>query len=383
MKSITIHVYPVLKNSVQKRHLTPVVAGRYSASGEIQGLKDTSHIKPYFRAEGNTPITFLEDSARPGKYKTGLEEIIPNPFYKLDPTEIKIDYNLSSAWDENNLLARLVEKKEIDKQTYYEILDGQEPRTYHNNLSNSMVNIAMGLQDLKKGLNDKSYIGKEVYQLYTHGSNVFSTDTQRGRMAIQCIKNHPSIAPDKNSINESIHDWFIGREDEAAYDKAKMNEIVNDAIFELESLRRKYPAFTLYQFAVQLEDYRTKSALVKGDVNDTTVMDRLNAYIKTETKWQEENINRFKAKIAEFNELPELFQIKYLTSQGIHSGSLVQRDGKFIWVSQVNNDKTWAEFKNRETFEQKMLAESKLSLDETNYFVQFEKELNSKGIKTK
>lgn len=383
MKSLIIHVYPVLKKSVQKRHLTPVVAGQYNSSGEIVGLTDTQHIKPYFRAEGNTPITFLEDSQRPGKFKTGLEEIIPNPLFGLDPTQIKIDYNLSNKWDENTFLERIVKQKDIDRQTYYEILDGQEPRTYHNNIANSMVNIAMGLQDLKKGLNDKSYIGKEVYQLYTHGSNVFTTDTQRGRLAIQCIKNHPSISPDKNSINEAIHDWYIGREDEASHDKAKMNEIVNDAIFELEMLRRKYPAFTLYQFAVQLEDYRTKTPLVKGDVNDTTVMDRLNAYIKNESKWQEENINRFKSKIAEFNEFPDLFQVKYLTSQGIHSGVLVQRDGKFLWVSQINNDRTWAEFKNRETFEQKMLAESKLSLDETNYYVQFEKELNSKGIKTK
>lgn len=383
MKSLTIHVYPVLKKSVQKRHMTPVVAGQYSSTGEIQGITETQHIKPYFRAEGNTPITFLEDSQRPGKYKTGLEELIPNALFNLDTTDVKVKYNLSNRWDENNLLERIVKQKEIDRQTYYEILDGQEPRTYHNNISNSMVNIAMGLQDLKKGLNEKSYIGKEVFQLYTQGSNVFNTETQRGRMAIQCIKNHPSIAPDKNSISENIHDWYIGREDEASHDKAKMNEIVNDAIFELESLRRKYTPFDLYRIAVQLEDYRTKTTLVKGEVNDTTVLDRLNAYIKTETKWQEENINRFKAKVAEFNKLPDLFQVKFMTAQGIHSGVLVQRDGQFLWVSQVNGDKTWATFKNRETFEQKMLQESKLSLDDTNYYMQFEKELNQKGLKTR
>lgn len=373
MKNLTVIVYPVEKESVQKRHMTPVVSG---AKGK---LEETGNLKRYFREAGHTPIKFMIDR-NTGKYKTGLEEVVTNPLYNLDYQEQKAKYKLSQEWDKNNLLEKVLAKEKIDKQTLYEILDGQDPDTYHNRPMNDMLSFVTGTQEKRQ---PSSYIEKSEFTLYTQGSNVFTTETSRGRLAIQCVKNQSCVALDKLSINNSVHDWYIGRENEAEHDRAKMESIINDAIFELVSLTKKYPPFDLYRLAIQLEDKQSHLSIAKGELNNDIVVDKINQFIKSKSRVQEENIESFKDKVKEFYEQPELFQIKYMVQQGINSRVLGRKDGQFLWHSQVNGNKAWHAWKNQELFTDAMLQESKNSLEKGNYFVEFEEELKSKGIKTR
>lgn len=376
MKNLTIIVYPVQKTSVQKRHLEPAL-GVKNEGGHYEIVE--RGIKPYFRAEGYTPIKFMIDR-NTGKYKTGLEEIVTNDLYNLEYDDVKAKYSLGPEWDKNGLLEGILKREKIDLQTLYEIFDGQNPGTYNNEVPNSMIAFVTGAQRTQREAN---FISKEQYTLYTKGSNTFTTETSRGRLAIQCIKNQPSIALSKAEINESTHDWYIGVANEAEYDKARMNELVNDAIFEYETLKRKYSPFDVYRVAVQLYDYQTKLRIIQGDVNETVIQDRINAHIKTPTKYQEENINLFLDKVKLFYDDADRFNMNYLVQQGLNTKILKEANGEFLWVSQVNGNPAWYKFKNREIFVSKMLDEAKTSLEKGNYFVEFEEELMQKGIKTK
>lgn len=372
---LTLIVRPVEKESVQGRHEQPVLTA-LKEDGQYK-VKDTGHKKRFFRAEGHTPLKFLIDS-KTGKYKTGLDEIVANPFFKNDPVDVKRTYNLPSKWDDNNLLQSLLEKEHITKQHLYEIYDSLAPGEYHNEPQNNMLNFIIGAQ---REVKPKSLIEQFEYMLYSHGSNTPSTETSRGRLAIQAIKNNPSIAPDKDSINESKHDWYIAKENEAENDRAKMDELVNDAIFELQTIKKTYSPFDLYRLAVILKDNQTKLPLVKGDVNEGVVLDRLNSFIKDKTKVQEKNISQFMLAVKMFHEQPELFQVKYMVQQGENSGVLYSRDGTFFWRTQSNNP-TWHKWKNAETFLAKMVEEETMPV-ENNYFIEFEKDLKEAGIRTR
>lgn len=375
MNHLTLLVKPVEKESVQNRHEQPVLTA-VKEDGNYK-IKATPHKKRYFRAEGHTSIKFLIDR-KTGKYKTGLEEVISNPLHKMDSLDVKRQYNLPDSWSKDNLLDMLVSKDTITRQAWYEILDGMDPGSYHNEPQNNMLNFIIGAQ---REVKPKSLIEQFEYTLYNHGSNSPSTETSRGRLAIQALRNQPTVALSKDEINPQVHDWYIAHENEAENERYKMDELVNDAIAELQSLKKSFTPFDLYRIGVVMMDHSTRTPVIKGEVNDNVVRDRLSLAIKTVSKAQEKNIGEF-LKVAEmFRNQPELFQLRYMARQGENSGLLYNRDGAFYWRSQANNP-AWHKWKNAESFISKMMLEAG-EPEKDNMFHEFEAELKNAGIRTR
>ncbi len=54
-----------------------------------------------------------------GRYVTGLDELVPNPIYQMDPENVFSTYNLSPKWLE--IIDKVVKQSQISRQTYFEI----------------------------------------------------------------------------------------------------------------------------------------------------------------------------------------------------------------------------------------------------------------------
>lgn len=369
MKRVT--VIPIQKESVQGRDKPSL---KQFTPG--QGFVSTGETVKYPKRDGITPMVFLKGAD--GKYKTGLEELIRNPFKGVDPEEVISQYGLGhvSGWRE--LLENKKDSDKIDLQTYYEILDGVEPGTYHNRPSYDMVAHTQNPM-LKPG--PKTQIEMFRADVNNTQSTVFTDQDRLGRMAIQIVKNQPNlIALDRLSKNNSIHDWYLGEETDSATEKARKNKLIDNAIFELIGFKKAVTPFEVYKLAVQLKEV-SGSPLIKGEVSGEILDNRLSDYIKKEDRGQEFRIEAFLDLLEIHKKQHDLFDIGYMIQQGINERLLTNRDGNFYWLSKVNNQSIY-KWSNQQAFQMRLLSELSLPLDENNLYKMFKAELEEHGIKT-
>jgi hypothetical protein len=227
--SLKIIVKPVPRQSVQNRHMIPVTVWDPIKKQKV----DLGQASGKTKASGSVDIYGFDQDIQKGAYKTGLEELVTNPYKDMEWLEVKMQNSLNDKWDA--ILPTLVKQEKISKQIYYEILDAVDPNYYNSRITQSMM--APGtIFDPKV---PKSFIEKFNITLYD-GANVFTSDTSRGRFAIQLIKNKKNIAKDRDSYNVNYHTFYIAEENEEELDRVKNDEIENMAIAALINIQTKY-----------------------------------------------------------------------------------------------------------------------------------------------
>jgi hypothetical protein len=366
-----ILVKPVERESVQRRHLTPVqffdkFSGKMVDTGKVSGktkAKNAGETVRFYEAPGT------------GKYRTGLEELVTNELKELKPEFIKSKYGLSDSW--NNALKEIVKQDRISRQQLYEIKDGVEPNYYTSIKSQSFIGNFESFDPKKP----KTFIEKFEIYLYD-GANPFTEDTSRGRFAILAIKNAPQVAINKEVANHNYHNFYIAEENEEELEQVKIHDLENDAIYELETIQRKYPESKLYQLAVALKDSNNIS-LVKGEVAPQIVKAQLNNFIKNKDRNKQDNIAKF-LKLAElFTSSPLHFEIEYLTAQAknvqlIYNGG----DGIMYWKGKETNPTVY-KWRNEDAFKSFILQEAeKYNPKEKslNYYSDLKIDLGLRGI---
>lgn len=261
------------------------------------------------------------------RLETGLDVMIPNPFFKLTPQDVMEANNLSHHWREH--LEKIVESPEIKKQTYYEILDDVQPDFYTSEIAGETI--FSGTRNFKD-LKEPTFLQKFKIILYD-GPNRFTDDTPRGRLAIECIKINGKIANSKKEINSAFHLFYISEENEAEMEKARKQDIIIDASWELAELRNKSTEFKNYQVAILLTNYQGRPIL-KGTSSSDKTKRTLSEYI-SESSSQMDNINKF-MKIVDLLKTKEgrkRFEIMYLIQQAVNTDVITIRDGYYVWNS--------------------------------------------------
>lgn len=334
--NIQLIVKPVPRISVQGRHLH-----QYRVkSGNTELVADTRKTK----VANATETLVLHRDSTGTKYKTGLEELIPNPFSENE-TEVMSKYNLSSKWMDNNRLGKILSSDKISMQTYLEILAGVEPDTYSPVISKGNYIGAFAKEEAE--LTELQRLRIVLYD----SANIFSTSSPRGRLIIQVLKNHPAVASSKDSINPNAHRWYIAEEYEDAVESKRTNDLINEAIYELYNITKKEPFDILYQFSTILTDNSGKS-IVKGKSQALVLEDKLNKYIKEKSKTQSANIKKFLDAVKLFKTNRELFFVETLVQAGFTYNVLSLANGFVYWDSMKSNPEyyKWNSIRNFKEF---------------------------------
>lgn len=334
--TIQLIVKPVPRISVQGRHLHQY----RMKSGNSELMADTKKTK----VANATETLVLHRDSTGTKYKTGLEELLPNPFGDNE-NEVISKYNLSSKWLENNRLEKILKSDKVSTQTYLEILAGVDPDTYTPIIPKKNYVGAFAKED-----SELSELQRLKIVLYD-SANIFSTSTPRGRLIIQVLKNHPAVATSKDSINPNAHRWYIAEEYEDAVESKRINDLINEAIAELYMITKKEPFETLYQFATILTDNTGKS-VIKGKTQTLVMEDKLNKYIKEKSKTQSANIQKFLAAVKLFKTNRELFYVETLVQAGLTYNVLSLANGFVYWDSMKSNPEyyKWNSIRNFKEF---------------------------------
>ena len=309
---------------------------------------------------------------------TGLDELIDNPFKGLSESEVKSTYNVHSSWD----LSTIVNQDKISKQQCFEIKDGQEPNFYTAEYANGTVFSGMSASQQWKQPN---YLEKFSITLYDK-PNRFTDETPRGRLAIELIKRHNKIAASKEDINPSSHFYYISEANEAEKEKVKKREIIDNAIFHKEKLFREHDVFTQYKTAILLID-KDGHPILKGDMNEIGVKNKINDFITTNSTSQMANISKFESiyELLTSREGIIKFNIKYLIQQAENSHVISKRDGLFIWHSKVGSGESVSKFTSYDRLVSFMTKEystyDEKDEETTNWYGELLKEVRSKDIR--
>ena len=180
----------------------------------------------------NETLKFDPDRLQ-GKFQTGLEAFISNPFKDIEVLELRGKYGLSEEWSDA-ILTKVVEADQISKQQYFEILDGVVPGYYTSRMAHSLRNGPLPIRTDFSAKDETFIEGFEII-LY-EGSNIFTDQTSRGRMAIQMVLNSKKVAPSLRDVNKDTHHWYIAEELEEEKTRTQIDDLENDAILALTDL---------------------------------------------------------------------------------------------------------------------------------------------------
>lgn len=368
-----IVVKPVPRESVQRRHLTPVKVFDPIKKQYV----DTGHVSGKNKARDSVETLPFTPDREKRRFKTGLEEMIDNPWKAMDWMELKASKALPDQW--SALLPKLVDMEKISKQQFFEILDGVTPDFYTPVMAADMLrgNSLFGGNDTKR---EKTFIERFEITLYD-GANVFHSDTSRGRFAIQLLKHCSLVAPNRDNANSNYHTWYIAEENEEELDRVKTDDLENQAIFELATIQNKYPEYKLYQLAGQLTTHE-RSVLIKGDVSHMLVKDQLNRYIKNKSPYKAENIDKFMTAVGNFKDNPLKFEVDYLVAQAHATLVLYSESGSLYWRGKADNPQIF-KWKNEDAFKAFIFDEAQ-KYDPTSgnpsYYADLIEELRLRGV---
>lgn len=313
------------------------------------------------------------------RLETGLDKTIKNPFYGLEPSEVSETYGLRHEW--LDILPTLVKQTEIKKQTWFEILDNTIPNYYTSEIAGGIT--IFNLTKSTRIPEQHNFLQKFSIILYDK-PNRFSDDTPRGRLAIQLIKHHNKIAHNKMSVNSALHDFYISEENEAAMEKAKKQDVINEAVFNLVKLQKEGSDFINYQVSCLLTTHDGKP-IVKGEISNSEIKRRLNEYIGDGNN-QMENIEKFDKinSLLQNKEGRETLHIMYLIQQALNTGVMDMKDGYYVWHSKSGTPNMYKHI-NYDKLLSLLFAEQKKWNPEdpsvTNWYGDLYNEVRLKGIR--
>ena len=200
---------------------------------------------------------------------------------------------------------------------------------------------------------------------------------------MQLIKNHNRIAESIDDINPVSHRFFISEENEAQERKIKRREVITEAAYNYETLKRKFVAYDRYKAAIILKD-NIGNNILKGKATDDKVKEVLLEYISSSNRHQLANSERLTSLVERMAVAEESYKIdiEYLIQQALNGNVITARDGRYTWHSQIQ-DPNVGEFTSSLTFKNFMLSEyenySEKSESQNWYKVLFD-EVKSKNI---
>jgi hypothetical protein len=315
-----------------------------------------------------------------GRYVTGLDELVPNPIYQMDPENVFSTYNLSPKWLE--IIDKVVKQSQISRQTYFEILDNVDPDYYTSLAKNGTMLNFQPSQLLSKD-REPSFIERFSVEFFDR-PNRFVDDTPRQRMAIQLCKVHNKIAKSKNESNPVEHWFYISEENEAEMEKMRKQDIIDLSIAEKVKLFTESSEFMAYKVGSLLTT-RQDHPIVKGNTTKDGVKQAINNYLNDRT-YQMENIDKFNG-ITELLKSPEgrlKFEVKYLVQQGLNTRVLDNRDGYLIWNSRSaeKNIYKWTDYEKFISFlvSEMLVFDPQVENPVTNWYNELYKEVKAKNV---
>jgi len=317
----TVYINPVTRQSVQGRDKQ--VYSFTLSTGQVVQTRSMDKTKEF---GVGSEYQFLIDF-NSNKLNTGLDSLTINPFYEYEVEALRNELSLSSHWSTERL-GEIIAAKQLKKQTYFELLANVKEGFYTSEAGATIFTF----RDLKNAP-EPTFLQKFKIVLYD-GPNKFTTETPRGRLAIQLIKTLPNIAKNRLAVNSAYHDFYISEENEAEMEKQAKQEVVNKGIYNLYKLKQEYTDYQRYLVAVLLKSKDGKN-LVKGDVNATTITTALNNYVTYPGSNQLRNIQEFLevVELLEDAKGVETLHIKYLIQQAINTNVMSVRDGYYVWHS--------------------------------------------------
>lgn len=369
-----IYVRNVQKDSVQRRHQLPVVVGRNPnkpGSGQNTG-KTIGHNK----AEGvRDRLQFVGDRQK-GLFKTGLTEHMSNPFRGEEIVRLRGRFRLPNSW-KDELLKEIVDAETISLQNYYEILDGVDYDFYTSRMRDALLGTNTVLAPDKT---NATFIEKFAIDLIP-GTNVFTTETSRGRIAIQLLKNHPMVAPSMDVVNGSQHIWMIVQEAEEEMKKNKDYREENKASAVMSKLEESHTEFAMYQIAVVL-------GLVSGETTKAVVEAALNRYIRESGTDKSVRISKFMETTNWFFTELDRFTVQYYVAQGLNVNVLYSGGGYVFWGKYKDQSREERyQWNSKEVLVNFLLEEHKKfdpkKKNEDNGFFSLMTDLVERGVKIK
>lgn len=312
-----------------------------------------------------------------GKLYTGYEQLVVNPFHNLKVSDVLSMYGLSSDWQK--LLPEIVKQDKIKKQTLREIEHGVEPDFYTSDVKYTMTNMPSDMSEWGK----KTYLQGLKLILYPR-PNPFENSTPRQELLMDMIYQLPVIAKNKAEANPAFHDWFISQENEAEAEKAKKQEVIEEAVATLYKLKTEYSRYKNYQFAIILRNKDSKQIL-KGVVSDETVKNTLSRFISNKDNHQLDNIEQFMNLFGLFKskEGAKKFEIMYLVQQALNYNIIGQRDNQFVWYSKAGSPDVYnlgSSYEKMIGFFLKEFNAYNPKADLSNWYKELIEELNVKNV---
>lgn len=373
MQGFRMIVKPVGRESVQRRHLNPVKVW----DPERKVMIETGQVTGQTKAKGAIEVLQFVPNLSKGRYNTGLEEMIPNPFKDSTVLALKGKYLLPDTWDHQ--LDMIVNQSEISRQTWYEILDGTEPNYYTPAINKNVQSIGP-MRVTNEERQPRTFI--EMFNVtLVDGANVFLWDHSRSRIAIQLLKNHPVVALNKDAYNSTSHNWYIALEDEEELSRVEIDDLENEALFELTSIQKNAPEDRLYRLAVIL-------GLAKGEMSPLVVKDMLNRYLKNKSDDKQKRIKKFMDTVQIFKEQEARFNVLFAVTQALNVNLMQFENGYLYWKTKMDNA-TIYRWNSVDAIvgyleqEYQTYAPKKGSNKDntTNYYGELVKELESRGVK--
>lgn len=379
-------IRPVQRSSMQGRNLQRAVL-KDKQSGTILSEHTMNKVKAT-QGDGYSctdTLRFRRPDYNRNVYDAGLNDQSPNPFYeskKEDREEVAnkllADYGLCEEW--RDIVKVVVKSKTITKQQELEIrfLGSMPPGTLTQAVPNERLTSFRGIIDPKA---KRTKLMDFKLTLFDRG-NRFTTDNLRGCLAWQLANHHPKIAKNIESVNPAQHWWYIGEEFQDEKMTQDLNNKIDDVIFRLVSLKRKYPITEVLEenvlyFIGSLLVNENYKPLFKGKITSMRLNEIISDYIKTKR-----SVDTTKFFLDKFNEIvdlfennPTLFYAKYLTRTGLNTTTLQINNGKVYWLSKKDTPDVY-NFTSVSAFEKFIYEE--LQSPESTYLDSFLTELKNK-----
>lgn len=318
-----VHVVKVPKVSYQKR-------GNYTTIGP-DGVRRQANRQ--MARKVTRPFGFVSDKNNEKILITGLDNYVVNPYFDTDIEDIPISYRPKGPWENkwNDIRA----KEKITLQLLYEIMDNVDEGYYASmkntpSMSSPLAN-AKRFQEL-----EPTFL--EVFKIHLHeGTNVFKNSTQRGRLGILVLENHPRIAESKEEAdqNPDKYDFYIASAEEVLEESERKDNKYMEAIVRLSDVMDNYDSFVAYQFAVALK-------AVKGNVGTREAKKALREYIMSDKRvsgmTQMERWDQFNKVYVAFKDDINTLYALYLVRQAYILSIFRDVSGKIVWATQKTRE---------------------------------------------
>lgn len=321
------------------------------------------------------------------KVVTGLSVMIDNPIYKLDVPTIRKTYKLGGDWTDEKLKS-LSKSPTIKKQTYYEIKHNVRPEYYTDEVKGGTIFDTKGDLSHLKGNADyrPNFLQKFKYTFYDRPNRI-TDETPRGDLAMLLANIHPIVSKAKADINTALHRWYISEENEAELERVNRQDTIHKAIARLVNLKEKHTDLTKLKVATLLRTTKGDN-LVKGEVSNSTVVDRLNNFISREGSSQMANVREFD-KVMSLLESGKVgknkIDIQYMIETAIHNNIMSNIDGWYVWHSKSGIPNMYKITTDYDKLCNLFLAEKEKynpdAKDITNWYKDLYDELTLKGVK--